>query len=125
MSINPLTVDTLTIKRINPSPSIDDSGGYDENAEYATIHRGSLPTTVQGRATLMRPQEAAMLGTTTTNATWVFRSKENMDVDNRDMIEWTDADGVARRARIIIASRRVSRASGVYRAVGIERGANG
>ena len=124
MSVNPLTLDTFTIKRINPTPTVDDSGGYDEDSEYNTSHRGSLATSVAGRASLMKPEDAIAYGTKTTESTWVFRSKTDLAVDTRDIITWTDEDSVARSAKIIKKSQKVSRASEIFKTIGVEFDAN-
>lgn len=124
MSVNPLTLDTFTIKRIDPTPTQDDGGGYDEDASYDTTHRGALVTSATGRATLARPEEATSYGTRTTETLWVFRSKTDLAVDTRDLIRWTDEDSVVRNAKIVKKSQRISPASDIYRAYGIEYDAN-
>lgn len=121
---NPLQDTTLTIKRIDTTASVNALGELvDTESQYTTANRGSLPTSVKGRATLMTAEQQIAYGVETSKLGWIFRSETDMQCDTRDIIEFTDDDGTSHTVRVTVKTHKRSSASPVYRTIGEEDGA--
>lgn len=118
---NPLKTTTLTIKRIDTSAAVNVLGELeDTDSKYTTANRGSLTTSVSGRATIMRIEEQIAYGVETNKTAWIFRSKTDMKCDTRDLVEFTDSDGATHKVRVVVKTHKKSPASTVYRTIGVE-----
>lgn len=93
-------VHTFTIKRL--SVTQDAMGGMVRT--YTTAARGTLPTSVKGRACVVREKEKVEYGVRSERAVWKLLTDADPQVTELDQITFDYGDGVTRTLRVLISS---------------------
>lgn len=93
-------VHTFAITRL--STTQDAMGGMVRT--YTASARGSLPTSVQGRASVVREKEKVEYGVRSERAVWKLLTDTNPQVNEKDRITFDYGDGVTRTLRVLISS---------------------